>query len=149
MRSSRRRAVEEVDERVDGEPEHDEQRHDGGELEPAAREPRGCAPDATTGNSPGSRLTRPTNTERKAMASSMPAKATQIGRASLSWWIMRALLRAAIAGRPVTEMRDSRDTACADRSSARSIFSTTGRIWLEVDVRAGGRSPARRSAPWR
>ena len=38
------------------------------------------------------------------MASSTAANATQIGSASLSWWIMRALLRAAIAGRPVTEM---------------------------------------------
>ena len=62
------------------------------------------APDATTGNSPGSRLTSPTNTERKAIASSTAANATQIGSASLSWPIMRALLRAAIAGRPVTEM---------------------------------------------
>ena len=43
---------------------------------------------------------------------------------------MRALLRAAIAGRPVTEMVKS--GYCLRRSSsARSIFSTTGRIWLE------------------
>ena len=62
------------------------------------------APDATTGNRPGSRLTTPTNTDRKAMASRTAANATQIGSASLSCWIMRALLRAAIAGRPVTEM---------------------------------------------
>ena len=39
------------------------------------------------------------------MASSTPAKATQTGMLSFSWSIMRALLRAAIAGRPVTEMR--------------------------------------------
>ena len=33
-------AVEEMDERVDGEPEHHQQRHHGGELEPAAHQPR-------------------------------------------------------------------------------------------------------------
>ena len=46
---------------------------------------------------------------------------------------MRALLRAAIAGRPVTEMVYS--GYCLRRSSsARSIFSTTGRIRLEFDI---------------
>ncbi len=34
----------------------------------------------------------------------MPAKATQIGMLSFNWSIMRALLRAATAGKPVTEI---------------------------------------------
>ena len=51
---------------------------------------------------------------------------------------MRALLRAAIAGRPVTEMVYS-GYCLRSSSSARSIFSTTGRIRLEVDVRQPAR----------
>ena len=65
------------------------------------------APEAATGKRPGSRLTSDTKTDRNANPRSSEAKATQMGNASFSWEIMRALLRAAMAGRPVTEMLKS------------------------------------------
>ena len=72
-----------MDERVDAEPEDDEEGHHGGELEPGTSA-QSKVPDATTGKSPGSRLMTATKGERKAMPSSTPAKATQMGMLSFS-----------------------------------------------------------------
>ena len=140
--------VEEVDQRVDGEPEHHQQRHHGGELQPAAHGPHDGAGRHDREQPRQQADERPRTPSGRRCASSTAAKATQIGSASLSCPIMRALLRAAMAGRPVTEMvycgvllaqvvERAVDPLHHGQDAARS------------PCRAAGPSPARRPPPWR
>ena len=57
-----------------------------------------------TGKSPGRMLMTPTENERKASASRIADTPTQMKILRSSSSIMRALLRAAMAGSPVTEI---------------------------------------------